>query len=84
MTSPQWAQLWGWKSTQAAHPAKTTHAIAIGSVTARQRSVRTGCTNLTGKNIDIANRLISARINQKFGESANKTITTIFQHPGNP
>ena len=39
------------KFPHAAQAANPTHANAIGSVTARQRSVRTGWTNLSGKNI---------------------------------
>ena len=52
------------KFPHAAQAANPTHANAIGSVTARQRSVRTGWTNLSGKNIKTAKRETNPRITQ--------------------
>ncbi len=50
----------------------------------RQRSVRTGCTNFSGRNIATARAVTSARMTQKFGSSAKTTSTTMFQQPGKP
>ena len=82
--NPQWAQLCGWKSTQAAQPAKNIHKRAIGKEIKRHLFVRTGCTNLSGKNMETANAVTNAILIQKFGERANRTITSMFQHPGKP
>ena len=55
------------KSTQADQPANAIHRSVMGKEANRQRSVRTGCTNLRGRNIAIASVLTSAKIIQKFG-----------------
>ena len=68
----------------AAHTAKNIHESAIGKVTMRQRLVRIGWMNFKGKNIDMAISVMSIRITQKFGDRAKRTMTTIFQQPGNP
>ena len=52
------------KFPQAAHAANPTHANAIGRVAKRQRSVRTGWTNLSGKNIETAKRETKPNITQ--------------------
>ena len=84
MTSPQCAQLSGWNPTQAAQPAKNVQASAIGNVTDRHRSVRTGWTNFSGRNIARASVATRNNETQKFGSSAKMTSTTMFQHPGKP
>ena len=72
------------KLPQAAQDANPTQANAIGSVTGRHRSVRTGCTNLSGRNIETANRVTNPSMTQWFGVVAKITITAIFQAPGKP
>jgi hypothetical protein len=63
---------------------KNTHNRAIGKEITRHLFVRTGWTNFNGKNIDTANAVTKAMLIQKLGDSANRTITNIFQHPGKP
>src|SRR6056297_1661570 len=83
-TSPQCAQLSGWKSTQAAHPAKKVQANVMGSDSHRQRSVRTGWMNFSGRNIATDNSVTSSRISHVGGCTANMTSTVICQQPGKP
>ena len=56
----------------------------MGRVTLRQRSVRTGWTNLTGTNIVIARKVTSTRLMYHGMLSAKITSTSMFQQPGKP
>ena len=55
------------KSTHADHPANAIHKSVIGRDIKRQRFVRTGCTNLRGRNIAIAKMITTVNMTQKFG-----------------
>ena len=59
-------------------------AMATGSEIARQRSVRTGWMNLMLLNIATVSATMMARITVQCGLTANRTRTTMFQHPGKP
>ena len=56
----------------------------MGKVTLRQRSVRTGCTNLMGRNMATARTVTIPKDTHHGGASAKSTSTSMFQHPGKP
>jgi hypothetical protein len=72
------------KSVQAAQAMPAVQSTATDSDRGRQRAVRTGWTNFSGKNIAAVNTMTRPRITHQGGPITRSARTTMFQHPGKP